>query len=117
MPNSPASNAALTNYDAALLRAGKQLSAGRRKVIPQLAKAASRQLADLGFKQSKFDVAISSQLVGDEVTSLKSKESQSLLTSAPASNGFDTIEFQFSPNVGEPAKPLRAIASSGEWRG
>jgi DNA repair protein RecN (Recombination protein N) len=28
--------------------------------------------------------------------------------------GFDTIEFQFSPNVGEPLKPLRAIASSGE---
>ena len=31
-----------------------------------------------------------------------------------ASIGFDEIEFQFSPNVGEPLKPLRAIASSGE---
>ena len=28
--------------------------------------------------------------------------------------GFDEIEFQFAPNPGEPAKPLRAIASSGE---
>jgi len=28
--------------------------------------------------------------------------------------GLDTIEFQFAPNVGEPSKPLRAIASSGE---
>jgi DNA repair protein RecN (Recombination protein N) len=31
-----------------------------------------------------------------------------------AASGLDTIEFQFAPNVGEPAKPLRAIASSGE---
>ncbi len=28
--------------------------------------------------------------------------------------GLDTIEFQFAPNPGEPARPLRAIASSGE---
>ena len=28
--------------------------------------------------------------------------------------GLDEIEFQFAPNPGEPAKPLRAIASSGE---
>jgi DNA repair protein RecN (Recombination protein N) len=107
-------HAALAKLDAELLRAGKRLSAERRKVIPQLARAVSRQLADLGFKQGKFDVTISSQHVGDEVPSLKSKESQSLLTSSPTSNGFDTIEFEFSPNVGEPAKPLRAIASSGE---
>jgi DNA repair protein RecN (Recombination protein N) len=26
----------------------------------------------------------------------------------------DTVEFQFSPNVGEPLRPLRAVASSGE---
>ncbi|MBI3876310.1 MAG: DNA repair protein RecN, partial [Verrucomicrobia bacterium] len=26
----------------------------------------------------------------------------------------DAVEFQFAPNVGEPARPLRAIASSGE---
>jgi DNA repair protein RecN (Recombination protein N) len=28
--------------------------------------------------------------------------------------GLDEIEFQFAPNPGEPARPLRAIASSGE---
>lgn len=33
---------------------------------------------------------------------------------APAAHGMDRVEFQFSPNVGEGAKPLRAIASSGE---
>jgi DNA repair protein RecN (Recombination protein N) len=109
-------NAALEKLDAEILSAGKKLSAARKKLIPQLAKAVGKQLADLGFKQSKFDVAIKSNLVGDEVTSLKSEESQRLLTSSPTfkQTGLDEIEFQFAPNLGEPAKPLRAIASSGE---
>ena len=101
-------NAARTQLDAELLRAGKKLSAERGKVIPQLAKAVSRQLADLGFKQSQFEVAIESEvrwLRGNARTAPRG-----VLTSS----GFDLIEFQFSPNVGEPAKPLRAIASSGE---
>jgi DNA repair protein RecN (Recombination protein N) len=29
-------------------------------------------------------------------------------------SGFDEVEFQFAPNPGEPSRPLRAIASSGE---
>jgi DNA repair protein RecN (Recombination protein N) len=115
-------NAALDKLDAELLSAGKKLSAARRKVIPQLAKAVGKQLEDLGFRQSKFDVAI--QSVAAEVTRLKSKSEignrksemgQSLLTSAATKqSGFDEIEFQFAPNPGEPAKSLRAIASSGE---
>jgi DNA repair protein RecN (Recombination protein N) len=88
-------NAALEKVDAEILSAGKKLSAARQKVIPQLAKAASKQLADLGFKQSKFDVAINREL-------------------QISATGLDEIEFQFAPNLGEPAKPLRAIASSGE---
>ena len=108
-------NAALAKLDADLTRTGKDLSAKRKKVIPQLSKAVSKQLGDLGFKQSKFDVAISMD-VGDEVTSLKSQKSQSLLTSAPTyrATGLDYIEFQFAPFPGVPALPLRAIASSGE---
>jgi DNA repair protein RecN (Recombination protein N) len=54
--------------------------------------------------------------VGDEVTGFPLKTDQGLLTSAPTikQTGLDEIEFQFAPNFGEPAKPLRAIASSGE---
>ena len=50
------------------------------------------------------------------MTRLKSEANQSLLTSAPTTKqtGFDEIDFQFAPNPGEPGKPLRAIASSGE---
>jgi len=109
-------NAALAKLGAEILRAGKELSTKRKKIVPQLGKAVSKQLADLGFKQSKFEVAITTDSVGDEMTSLKPHKSQSLLTSAPTlkASGFDAVEFQFAPNPGEPAKPLRAIASSGE---
>jgi DNA repair protein RecN (Recombination protein N) len=88
-------NAELEKLDAEISRAGKKLFDARKKVIPQLAKAVGKQLADLGFKQSKFDVAIS-------------------VSAQPSASGLDEIEFQFAPNPGEPAKPLRAIASSGE---
>jgi len=96
-------NAALAKLDADLLRTGKDLSAKRKKVIPQLSKAVSKQLGDLGFKQSKFDVALSTISI-EEFTQHATRNTF----------GLDSIEFQFAPNPGEPAKPLRAIASSGE---
>ena len=109
-------NAALEKMDAEIVSAGRKLTAARTKLIPLLARAVSRQLEDLGFKQSKFDVGIKFDLVGNEVTSIKSKENQSLLKSVHTlkQTGLDEIEFQFAPNPGEPARPLRAIASSGE---
>ena len=88
-------NTALEKLDVEISSAGKKLSTARKKVVPQLAKSVSQQLDDLGFKQSKFDVAITP---AQQVTA----------------SGADEIEFQFAPNPGEPAKPLRAIASSGE---
>ena len=109
-------NAALAKLDAGILNAGKKLSTARKKVIPKLAKAVGKQLEELGFKQSLFDVVMKTDFIGDEVTSLKSNGDQSFITSAPAikPTGFDEIDFQFSPNPGEPTRPLRAIASSGE---
>ncbi|MGO8765335.1 MAG: DNA repair protein RecN [Limisphaerales bacterium] len=99
-------NAEFEKLDAEIGKVGRKLSEGRTKTIPQLARAVSKQLGDLGFRQSQFNVEIS--------TDAKYR-SQSLVTPAPPSwNGFDEIEFQFAPNPGEPAKPLRAIASSGE---
>ena len=94
-------NAALAKLDAEILRAGKELSAQRRKLVPQLSKAVVKELGALGFKQSHFDVSISTS-------------TQTVLGSQLSSSGLDTIEFQFAPNPGEPPRPLRAIASSGE---
>ena len=96
-------NAELAKLEAELLRQGKELSAKRRKVIPRLAKAASLQLADLGFKQSRFDVALNTL-----------SEAEFTQPATRNTHGLDSAEFQFAPNPGEPARPLRAIASSGE---
>jgi DNA repair protein RecN (Recombination protein N) len=74
---------------------GAELSAQRRKAIPRLVKAAMKQLQGLGFQQSHFEVSLQT-------------------AATPSASGLDEIEFQFAPNAGEPARPLRAIASSGE---
>jgi DNA repair protein RecN (Recombination protein N) len=81
-----------------LWRVGKELSAQRRKAVPRLARAAMKQLRDLGFQQSHFDISVNT--------------TETLPANATA--GLDDIDFQFGPNPGEPARPLRAIASSGE---
>jgi DNA repair protein RecN (Recombination protein N) len=95
-------NGELQALDAELWRAGRALSEARRKIIPQLARAVSRQLEELGFRQSKFEVAWTAPFEG------------SRLPSPIPAGGWDVIEFLFAPNPGEPARPLRAIASSGE---
>jgi DNA repair protein RecN (Recombination protein N) len=96
-------NTLLAGLDAELRRAGQELSAKRRKLIPPLSKAVEKQLGALGFKQSHFQVAASAMLPGPPGPG------------APTSpSGFDSIDFLFAPNPGEPPRPLRAIASSGE---
>ena len=95
-------NAGMQKLQSQMLRAGQQLSSERKKVIPKLSKAVAKELSALGFSQSHFDVALTSAV---EIPDGKSNVS---LT------GLDTVDFQFAPNPGEPARPLRAIASSGE---
>jgi DNA repair protein RecN (Recombination protein N) len=110
-------NAALENLDAEIQKAGRALTAARKKTIPKLAKAAAVQLGDLGFKQSQFDVTIANNKPLSPALSPSDGERVAEGRERGASfssTGFDIIEFQFSPNLGEPLKPLRAIASSGE---
>ena len=102
-------NAALEKQDAEIFSGGKKLSAARKKVIPQLAKAVGKQLENLGFKQSQFDVLMTTVRWGEAPDEPARENAR-----PTSSTGFDVIEFQFAPNPGEPAKPLRAIASSGE---
>ena len=94
-------NAEIAQAEAAIWQRGKELSAQRRKLIPVLSNAVMKQLQDLGFKQSHFDSAITTLAKGPGISRFPS-------------DGLDQIEFQFAPNVGEAARPLRAIASSGE---
>jgi len=78
-----------------LNRTGEALRKLRVKVAPKLSENIRRNLRDLGFRQSELEVKLAAL---DE----------------PRLNGFDSVELLFSPNPGEPLKPLRAIASSGE---
>jgi DNA repair protein RecN (Recombination protein N) len=103
-------NGELAKTEAELWRLGRALSARRTKVIPQLSRAASKELADLGFKQSRFDIAIQTL----QPDSHLGKNGEEAGTKSFSRQGLDTIEFQFAPNPGEPMRSLRAIASSGE---
>jgi DNA repair protein RecN (Recombination protein N) len=78
-----------------LERIGASLHKARAKAGPKLAENIRANLRDLGFRQSEFEVSL---------TRLKEERA----------TGFDTVELLFSPNPGEPLKPLRTIASSGE---
>jgi len=80
---------------AALDAAGKKLSQARHKAAPKLEALARRHLADLGFARAGFSIAFED-------------------VEKPSPEGFERIEFLFAPNHGEPERPLRAIASSGE---
>jgi DNA repair protein RecN (Recombination protein N) len=94
-------NHEIKNIEDSLWETGRELTGGRKKVIPKLAKAAMKQLSELGFKQSSLEVQL--------VSSPRDKAFEHL-----GASGFDSAEFLFAPNPGEPARPIRAIASSGE---
>ncbi|MEO5717925.1 MAG: DNA repair protein RecN [Chthoniobacterales bacterium] len=76
-------------------RAAAALRKARQTAAPKLAKDIRRQLVDLGFRQSEFEVELSA-------------------AEAPRLSGTELVELLFSPNPGEPLKPLRTVASSGE---
>ena len=85
----------LATQTAELRRTGDTLGKLRAKAAPKLSEMVRRNLRDLGFKQSQFEARLSEAQI-------------------PRPSGFDTVELLFSPNPGEPLKPMRAIASSGE---
>jgi len=76
-------------------RVGEALHKLRAKAAPKLSETIRKNLADLGFRQSGFEA---------RVTEFET----------PRPNGLDSVELLFSPNPGEPLKPLRTVASSGE---
>ena len=75
--------------DAAVLRGV------REKAAKELARAAAKSIAQLGFKKADFQVRV-------------------VPLADLTATGDCTVEFLFSPNVGEAPLPLSRIASSGE---
>ena len=74
--------------------AGAELTKARKAVAEKMAKAVTKELKDLGFLQAKFFVALE--------------------PIEPTEHGLDRVVYMFAPNPGEAARPLAAIASSGE---
>ncbi len=109
-------NAETETLSRELARCGQALSAKRRKLLGPLSKAVAKQLADLGFKQSRFDITLSSleSADGDMISAAQAQPRNGPHGPRVSFQGFDTVEFQFSPNPGEPLRPLRSIASTGE---
>ena len=77
-----------------LLERGAELTKRRIKEAARLSRAITAELHDLGFLKSGFDIAVN--------------------PAAPAEHGCDAVQFGFAPNPGEPMRPLKTIASSGE---
>jgi DNA repair protein RecN (Recombination protein N) len=75
--------------------AAAALRAIRRKAAPKLAREIAAHLLDLGFKRALLEISLEP-------------------LAEPGSHGSEDIDFLFAPNPGEPAKPLRLVASSGE---
>lgn len=77
----------------------RDLSGKRRTAALNLEKAMGEELASLAFNQAVFHVRW--QEVEPDISQLRS-------------SGWDRIEFFFSANPGEPARPLVKVASGGE---
>ena len=77
-----------------LIALGQVLRRKREPAAKRLVKAITAELQDLGFEKAAFAIVFSPV--------------------EPCADGLDALEFTFAPNLGEPQRPLRTIASSGE---
>ena len=100
----------LTGIDATLRAAYAEmkdaanvLSKARAKVAKKLAADAQKHLSDLGMPKAKLDASI-------EVIALPDDP---MAGDVPAA-GIDQLELILTANPGEPARPLRKVASGGE---
>ena len=87
-------DAAIAAAETSVREAGASLTAARARAAAKLAKAVTKELHGLGFLKAGFGVGLEPH--------------------EPDATGCDAVDFQFAPNPGEPSRPLRAIASTGE---
>ncbi len=85
----------------AYIEAATDLSSARSKAASKFGKEVESALSAVALNKAKFEVRVSEP--GAIATGLDF-----------TSKGFNTIEFSFSANVGEAAKPLARVASGGE---
>ena len=90
----------IRSIESRLLELGKKLTTARRDASARLSEQVCRELAELGMKEARFEVAL-----------LPTGNENDPYASA---TGMETAEYLIAPNPGQPAQPLRQIASGGE---
>ncbi|MCZ2343155.1 MAG: DNA repair protein RecN, partial [Bacteroidales bacterium] len=81
----------------------EELSQGRAKVAKKLAAEVQKHLADLQMGQAQLDAVLEPIPLGDNP-----------LSGDVPVDGMDHLELLLTANPGEPARPLRKVASGGE---
>lgn len=88
---------------AELRKIGSELSQHRQKAAKRFVNAVQKELAALGMADARLDAQLEAVPVGDDP-----------LTCDVPSAGFEHLELLLTANRGEPARPLRKVASGGE---
>lgn len=91
----------ISSLESDLKKRAAELSQKRKEAATALQKKVEKELTELGMPRVRFKV---------EVTDKKNNEGKTVYTPF----GIDHVEFLISPNLGEPYKPLKKIASGGE---
>ncbi len=86
-----------------LREAAVELSKQRQRIAERLAKETQKQLADLGMTGARLEAILETNPLGDDPVHAE-----------VPSWGADQLELMLAANPGEPALPLRKIASGGE---
>ena len=86
--------------EAQLRAQAADLGARRRAVAAELQAHMERELRELGMPKVRLEVQVTP----------RQRDGRPAVTAS----GGDDVQFQIAPNVGEPLKPLRSIASGGE---
>lgn len=85
-----------------LLAIAKKLSLERQKVARKFSNDVQRQLSDLGMKEARLEATLTTiELSPDHDENIPR-------------HGLDVLELELAANRGEPARPLRKVASGGE---
>jgi len=95
--------AGLTEEYAKLKATAADLSKQRRKIAKRLASETQKQFADLGMAEARLDAVLEPLPWGGDPT-----------TADIHAWGAEQLELTLAANPGEPARPLRKVASGGE---
>jgi DNA repair protein RecN (Recombination protein N) len=86
-----------------LKTAAAELSRGRQRVAKRFAAESQKQLTDLGMADARLEAVLVPVPLGDDP-----------VTAEVPAGGAETLELTLAANKGEPARPLRKVASGGE---